>query len=186
MFQQVVLHVFHMLLPRMSKFYTWVMKNTFITLYPITLYVLKKNAMDIHGPNLSQINQVQYIIPKYDSQKCATRMLVRWDLPHLSRLSRVCSIFDLWVAQNDPPNIYIYYIPVIIPIVDDIPNIFHMIYIYICVCVLFFLPASESLIRPCAAATLHKRRLIYVHYISLCIPIVFPWSMVDDIPMIFP
>ena len=136
MFQQVVLHVFHMLLPRMSKFYTWVMKNTFITLYPITLYVLKTNAMDIHGPNLSQINQVQYIIPKYDSQKCATRMLVRWDLPHLSRLSRVCSIFDLWVAQNDPPNIYIYilysrnyshcgwysqYIP-------------YDIYIYMCVC----------------------------------------------------
>ena len=42
MFQQVVLHVFHMLLPRMSKFYTWVMKNTFITLYPITLCVEKK------------------------------------------------------------------------------------------------------------------------------------------------
>ena len=143
----------------------------------------KKNAIHIHGPNLSQINQVQYIIPKYDSQKCATMMLVRWFLPHLSRLSKVCSIFDRWVAQNDPPNIYIYIpisIPISIPIVDDIPKIFHLynICMYIYICVLFFLPASEPIIRPCAAATLHKRRLIYVHYISLCIPIVFPWLVI--------
>ena len=47
--------------------------------HPVSHHTIcvEKNTMDIHGPNLSQINQVQYIIPKYDSQKCATRMLVR-------------------------------------------------------------------------------------------------------------